>query len=142
MPQKGVKPITTVGVSVTLVEQLLRATEDAWQTAMRLIVTADTCDASDVQKIARDKALECLMAYKKSAGILRHAMDELCRAKREKRDARLNSVQVKALEDLALCVSKITAAAVNAAAQTGPDWLTTIVGTGLPAAGTALLTVL
>lgn len=142
MPRHGVSPSATVGVPVTLVEKLLRATEDAWQTAMRLVVTADTCDATDVQKIARDKALECLIAYKRSAGILRPAMDELCRAKREKRDARLNSVQVKALEDLALCVSKITAAAVNAAAKTGPDWLTTIVGTGLPAAGTALLTAL
>jgi hypothetical protein len=115
--------------------------EDAWQTAMRLVVRADRCSAGDADKAARDQALDCLEAYRKAAGQLRPALAELCEAKRVGRNANLNAGQVKALEALALCVSKITAASVQAATTSGPDWLRAVVGTVIPAAGSVLVAV-
>lgn len=137
------KPVTgpTVGVRLEIIEKLLSSVEDAWQTAMRLIVRADRCSAGDADKAARDQALACLEAYRKAAGQLRPALTELCEAKRAGRNANLNAGQVQALEALALCVSKITAASVQAATSSGPDWLRAVVGTVLPAAGSVLVAV-
>lgn len=131
----------TVGVRLEVIEKLLSSVEDGWQTAMRLVVRADRCSATDAEKAARDQALACLEAYKKAAGQLRPALNELCQAKKSGRNANLNAGQVQALEALAICVSKITAASVQAATSSGPDWLRAVVGTVLPAAGSILVAV-
>jgi hypothetical protein len=131
----GSRPLPTAGVSITLIEKVLGSVEDAWQTAMRLVVRADRCSATAAEKAARDQALACLEAYRKAAGAIRGAMTELCLAKSENRNAQLTSVQIAAIESLAQCVSKITAASVQAATGSGPDWLKALVGTGIPAAG-------
>lgn len=136
------RPLPTAGVSVTLIEKVLGSVEDAWHTALQLVVRADRCSATAAEKAARDQALACLEAFKQSAGSIRQATTELCRAKMENRDARLTSAQIAAIEALALCVSKITSASVQATTGTSPDWLKALVGTGLPAAGVVAMHVL
>lgn len=136
------RPQPTAGVSVTLIEKVLASVEDAWHTALQLVVRADRCSATAAEKAARDQALACLEAFRQSAGAIRQATTELCLAKTQNRDARLTSAQIAAIEALALCVSKITSASVQATTGTSPDWLKAIVGTGLPAAGVVAMHVL
>jgi hypothetical protein len=131
-PSSGTSPTGLVDTS--LVEGILSDTDAAWEKAEVAILRGRRCGASESDKENARKASACLATFSAAAGTLSVAMAELCAAKNQGRPAHLNAAQVGALEALVVCMGE-----VPTPEGSSPNWLKALIGAGLPAAGSILI---
>jgi hypothetical protein len=132
-------PAPSVGfIEIGLVLRILELSETAWFRIERARIRARRCGATDAEKAAIVAAERCLASLRKSGGELRKLVDELCLAKEEGRSAKVTPAQAEALEVFASCVTDALGEAEAEAKGVAP-WLEALIGMGLPAAGSVLI---